>query len=221
MTKLTTLIVGSSGLVGNELLKILLDSDNYEIVNSLVRKASGVVHPKLREFVIDFDNIDKFSNAFAVDDAFCCLGTTIKKAGSQDAFKKVDVDYVLNFTRVAKSLGAKKIAVISSMGANPNSSIFYNRMKGLMELGVTNSGIEYVLLFRPSLLLGNRKESRFGEKFASKIVKPFMFLFSGPLKRYRPILASDVAKGIFNHTQSANKGVSVFMSHLIFPKEKK
>lgn len=211
----TALIAGASGLVGSELLKVLLESSDYSMVNSLVRKPTGIKNPKLNEFIVDFDKLNDCADAFKVNDVFCCLGTTIKTAGSQEAFKKVDVDYVINISALAKKHGAEKFAVISSMGANKDSAIFYNRMKGLMEKGVSESGIESVIIVRPSLLLGNRKEHRFGEKAASIMSKPFMFLFSGPFRKYRPIKASAVAAGMYNHMQPAKPGVEIFRSDKI------
>ncbi len=215
MESKTALIAGASGLVGSELLKVLLESSDYSMVNSLVRKPTGIKNPKLNEFIVDFDKLNDCADAFKVNDVFCCLGTTIKTAGSQEAFKKVDVDYVINISALAKKHGAEKFAVISAMGANKDSSIFYNRMKGLMEKGVSESGIKSVIIVRPSLLLGNRKEYRFGEKAASVMSRPFMFLFSGPLRKYRPVRASAVATGMHNHTQSAKPGVEIFRSDKI------
>ncbi len=210
MEQKLALIAGATGLVGSELLKILLKSEDYSILHSLVRKPSGIQNLKLKEFVVDFDKLDEYTDAFKANDVFCCLGTTIKKAGSQEAFKKVDVDYVVNIANLANKSGAEKFAVISSMGADAKSKIFYNRMKGLMEKGVSESGIKSVVIVRPSLLLGNRKEARFGEKAASVLSKPFMFLFSGPFRKYRPIKAETVAAAMLNFCSKQNTGVNIF-----------
>jgi len=210
MKNKTAVIAGSTGLVGSELLKLLLESPDYSNVHVLVRNPSGIKNPKLNEIIVDFNKLADYQDAFNVTDIFCCLGTTIKKAGSQEAFKKVDVEYVLEMAKLANRAGAKSFSVISAMGANPDSSVFYNRMKGLMELGVSNSGIETVNIFRPSLLLGKRKEFRFGEKIASILVYPMIFLFFGPLKKYRPIKASKVALAMLNSANEPKHGINIF-----------
>lgn len=215
MTNHTALIAGSTGLIGQELLKVLLNSENYTLVNSLVRKPSGVVHPKLNEIITYFDNLENIADAFAVNDAYCCLGSTIKKAGSQEAFKKVDVDYVIEIARHSYKAGVGSFAVISSMGANPDSSVFYNKMKGLMELGVSNTGIKSVNIFRPSLLLGKRKEFRFGEKVASILIYPFIFLFFGPLRKYKPVKSGKVALAMFESAKEAKQGINIISNDKI------
>ncbi|HZW83835.1 MAG TPA: NAD-dependent epimerase/dehydratase family protein, partial [Candidatus Deferrimicrobium sp.] len=130
----SALLVGASGLVGGELLRCILNGQEYSKVLILVRKPLGIKNPKLEERVIEFEDLERYKDCFKVEDVFCCLGTTIKSAGSQEAFRKVDVDYPLEMARLAKEMQVKKFLIISSMGANHKTSIFYSRMKGLLEL---------------------------------------------------------------------------------------
>ena len=126
----TALIAGATGLTGKHLLEFLLADARYASIHALVRKAALQPHPKLSEHVIDFESLPKLPKA---DDAFCCLGITIKKAGSQASFRKIDFDYVLNFAAAAKAAGAKRFLVVSALGANAKSAVFYNRVKGETE----------------------------------------------------------------------------------------
>ena len=158
MESKSALLVGASGLVGGELLNCLLIGSEYSKVLILVRKPLGLIHPKLEERVIEFEELARYKDCFKVNDVFCCLGTTIKKARSQKAFKKVDVEYPLEIARLAMEMKAEKFLIISSMGANPRSSVFYSRMKGLLEQKIKEISIKSIHIFRPSLLLGNRKE---------------------------------------------------------------
>jgi uncharacterized protein YbjT (DUF2867 family) len=215
MEQKTALIAGSSGLVGSELLKILLQSTDYTAIHTLVRKPSGEQNPKLREFIVDFDKLEDYPEVFKVDDVFCCLGSTIKKAGSQEAFKRVDVNIVIDISKQSFKAGVNSFSVVSSMGANPDSSVFYNRMKGLMELGVSNTGIKSVNIFRPSLLLGKRKEFRFGERVASILIYPFVFLFFGPLKKFKPVKSEKVAFAMFESAKEAKPGINIISNDKI------
>ena len=179
----SALVVGSSGLVGSHLLKFLLESGYYSNVSVLVRKPVQFTHPKLTVHLVDFDFLDKFRSSIVGDDIFCCLGTTIKTAGSQYAFYKVDYEYPAAIARIAKENGAASFSLISAMGANKKSSIFYSRVKGEIEFAVSEIGFEKVLIYRPSLLLGERNEFRFGEKIGA-LLSPLMNLFrSGALKK--------------------------------------
>lgn len=211
----TALIVGSSGLVGSELLQLLVKSDDYVQIRSLVRKPLENNDNKVVETVIDFDHLSQYKDLFNVDDVFCCLGTTIKKAGNQSEFKKVDVDYPFEIAKLAKMMNVQKFSVISSIGANPNSKIFYSRMKGLMEKQLTELELNSLNIFRPSLLLGDRKEYRFGEKFSGFMLKILSFLFIGKLKKYRAIEAKTVAMAMLKNAQLAKNGVHIFSSETI------
>ncbi len=211
----SALLVGASGLVGGELLNCLLTGPKYSKVLILVRKPLGIKHPKLEEQLIEFEDLAQYKDFFKVNDVFCCLGTTIKKAGNQEAFKKVDVEYPLEIARLAKEMQAEKFLIISSMGANPKSSVFYSRMKGLLEQRLKEIWINSLHIFRPSLLLGVRKEIRFGESVSSVLMKGISFIFVGALKKYKPIDAKTVATGMYKAAQSDFVEIHTYLSNEI------
>lgn len=215
MADKSALLVGASGLVGRELLDCLLMGQEYSKVSVLVRRPLGLKHPKLEERVIKFEDLGQYKDYFKVEDVFCCLGTTIKKARSQEAFKKVDVDYPLEMAILSKVVGSERFLIISSMGANPNSSVFYSRMKGLLEQKLTEIGIKSLYIFRPSLLIGNRKEFRVGERVSAFLSKGLSFIFIGSLKKYKPIAAKTVALGMYSAAQSKPEGIHIYLSHEI------
>jgi uncharacterized protein YbjT (DUF2867 family) len=151
-------------------------------------------HRKLKEVITDFTNLEKTLSSAAANDFYCCLGTTIKKAGSQENFSKVDFSLVVDMARVMKERGAEQCIVISTMGANSTSKVFYNRIKGEMEEALKRLDFPCLRIIRPSLLLGHREEFRFGEKVAI-LMSPFWKLFLvGSLKKYAPVEAEAVAR---------------------------
>jgi len=190
------LIAGASGLVGSELLQLLLKGNEYDKVIAIVRKPLGFKHPKLIQEEVDFNKLTEFAPSFAVTDVFCTLGTTIRKAGSQEAFRKVDYDYVVGIGKFSERTGVQRFLVVSSMGADAASRIFYNRVKGEMEKAVQQLNIPSIFIFRPSLLIGKRSEFRPGERIAQVLMGGLGFLFIGGLKKYRPIPASTVANAM-------------------------
>ena len=184
------IVAGASGLVGKELVHKLINSDQYRLIYILSRKKIGLVNDKIRELVIDFDKIDQLKFAEPVDDAFCTLGTTMKQAGSKDNFKKVDFEYVIALANLAKHSGASKFLVVSAMGANSKSAVFYNKVKGLTEEALMSIGFNQLVIFRPSLLLGDRHDKRFAEKLSGFLMKVFNFLIPD---NYKAIEAEKVA----------------------------
>ncbi|KGK88121.1 oxidoreductase [Desulfosporosinus sp. HMP52] len=211
----SALLLGASGLVGGELLNCLLSAPEYEKVQILVRKPLGFKHLKLEEHVIEFENLAQHKECFKVDDVFCCLGTTIKKAGNRKDFKKVDVEYPLEISKLAKEFGAVKFLVVSSMGADLHSKVFYSRMKGLLEENLKEIGFDSLHIFRPSLLLGDRKEVRLGESAAEVLAKGISFAFVGRLKKYKPIEAKTVALGMYKAAQGKETGIYTYRSDAI------
>lgn len=207
----TALIAGASGLVGGHLLRHLLAAEAWDRVVTLGRRTLDEDHPKLDQVLVDFDHLDArpFPES---DDAFCCLGTTIKKAGSEEAFRRVDYDYVLDFARRAREHGASQFLVVSALGANADSRLFYNRVKGEMERAVADLDYEAVQIVRPSLLLGERDVARPKEKIAEAFTKPLRPFLSGPLRKYRPIHGDTVAAAMVNAAQQRRPGVHVFES---------
>ena len=210
------LIAGASGLVGKTLIKLLLNSDRTSSVISIVRKSMNIDHKKLVEKIIDFDNLETELDAINVEVAYCCLGTTIKKAGTKENFEKVDLHYPLRLAEHLHDLGTNQFNIITAIGSNPNSSFYYNRIKGKVEEKLRAVGFTALNIFRPSLLIGNREEHRVGEKLAiagSKVFNPFLF---GPFKKYRGIKSEDVAMAmmVVGLDQSC-QGMNIFESDKI------
>lgn len=205
----TAIIAGSTGLVGSELLNQLSESGNYSEIIVLVRKPCRVNLPNVRELIVDFDKLEDYSSEIKAEQLYICLGSTMKKAKTQENFRKIDVEYPIKLAEIAAKNKTTAVAVISSMGANSKSSIFYNRMKGLMEEGIANSGITSANIFRPALLLGKRKEFRFGEKFAIMMIRPITFLFFGPLKKYRPVKIEKLSSAMINSLKDSKAGVNI------------
>lgn len=206
------LVLGSSGLVGSLLLRLLLDDERYGRVTALVRRPLAISHPGLRQAVIDFDRMDRFEKEFDADDVFCCLGSTIKKAGSREAFSRVDLHYPLAAARIAKAKGARHFLIVTSMGANPASRVFYSRVKGEVESGLAGGGFRSLSILRPSLLLGKRDEKRTGESIMIALAPVFSPLLSGPLRKYRPIRAEDVAKAMIEIAAREAPGTAIYES---------
>ena len=192
----TALIAGGSGLVGGQLLRQLLESKEYSRVTALVRRPLSLTHSKLEQVIVDFSNLEKVSADLHCDVAFCCLGTTIRAAGSQEKFRAIDQTAVLAFAWAAKRHGAQRFFTISSLGADAQSRFFYNRVKGETEEALTILGFPTLRIFRPSLLLGSRPQPRWGERIAAVILWVVEPLLVGRLKKYRAIEAAVVARAM-------------------------
>ncbi|WP_078551539.1 NAD(P)H-binding protein [Bacillus alkalicellulosilyticus] len=208
----TAIIFGASGLVGTELHRLLLEQEQYEKVIVFVRKTLGISHPKLKEIVGDYEHIDTYKEQFIADDVFCCLGTTIKKAKTKAAMRKVDVEYPLQIANICKEMGATQYILVSASNAKENSFFFYTRIKGEVEKKLKQVGYDALLIVRPSLLLGDRQEFRFGEELATWISVKMPFLFRGPLSKHRPIEAKDVARAMFVLAQQSHHGNFTYTS---------
>jgi uncharacterized protein YbjT (DUF2867 family) len=211
----TALLLGATGLVGGELLTLLLADADYRQVTVLVRRNLPRSHPKLTQRVVDFRDLAQAADAFRVDDVFCSLGTTIKKAGSQAAFREVDYAYPLESAKLAVRQGAGQYLLITALGANAKSSVFYNRVKGEVEEAIGKLPLPSLHVFRPSLLLGDRQESRTGEKIATAVMKPLGFLLAGPLKKYRGIEARTVARAMLRTAKQNTPGRHAYDSDVI------
>lgn len=211
-TTRSALIAGATGLVGRALLALLLDSPRHAQVHALLRRpAPGLpAHPKLRPLVVDFDRLPALP---PVDDCFIALGTTIKAAGSQAAFRRVDFDAVVNTARAARDAGARSIVVVSALGADAASRVFYNRVKGEMQQAVSALGADAVVFMQPSLLAGNREALgqpvRAGEAWAMRLLRPVLDWVP---RGVRPIAAADVAQAMLQAASAARPGVSVVSS---------
>ena len=191
----TAVVAGSTGLVGTRLVEALVAAPEYSLVVALTRRANSDRRDKLQWRNADFERLDKVlgdirGSESAPLDAFCCLGTTIKVAGSQDAFRRVDFDYVVRFGRWARGANARRLVVVSALGADPASRVFYNRVKGEAEQALGALGVPSLVVLRPSLLDGERREVRPGERVALTLTRPVRRL----LPRFvRPVLDVDVA----------------------------
>jgi uncharacterized protein YbjT (DUF2867 family) len=206
------LIAGATGLVGSELLNLLINDPGYQKIHLLLRKKIEVNSPKLIQHVINFEELEKFEINEPINDVFCTLGTTIKKAKTKEKFRKVDYDYVLTLGNKAKEKNAEKFLVVSSLGANARSSIFYNRVKGEMEKALEALKLNQLFIFRPSLLIGNRKEHRTGEKTAVAVYKVINPLFVGKLKKFKGIQAKQVARAMIKTALKNNEPFKIFES---------
>jgi len=189
----TALIIGSTGLVGSKLLTLANARSDFKKLFAIARKKPDHL-PKNVEFV-DFDS-GNYSIPANVDLAFCCLGTTIKKAGTQEEFLKVDLQMVVDFAKKCKTAGIERLAVVSSIGANAKSSNFYLQTKGMMEEELKRLDFKRLVIARPSLLLGDRNEKRLGEDIGKIFNKLFGFLMVGKIRKYRGIDAEKVAKAM-------------------------
>jgi len=208
--KRTALIVGATGLIGNFVVNELLASDKYAKVKILVRGSMPKQHPKLDTIVFDFDNPD--ASLIEADDVYCCLGTTMKKAGSKDAFYKVDYVYPYEIAKMAQANGTKRFAIVTAMGADKDSAIYYNRVKGEIEASLKKVGFEALLMFRPSLLLGTRPHKRTGEQIGETLMKWFRPFIP---EKYRAIEASKVAGAMVVIMTSTVKGNIVYESDVL------
>ena len=203
------LVIGGTGLVGNQLIHLLLADEHYRVI-ALVRKPMPIQHNRLTQVVFDFDHPD--AAVTVADEIYCCLGTTLKVAGSKAAFYKVDFEYVLSIATMAFRSGAKKFALVSSMGANKNSGIFYSKTKGAIEEAVTTIGYESLFILRPSMLLGQRTQLRLGEKIGQFMMSVLSFAIP---KKYKGIEARQVAKGMIAVMNSNEIGVHILESDKI------
>ncbi|MGB1248857.1 MAG: oxidoreductase [Chitinophagales bacterium] len=211
----TALIIGSTGLVGNFVLQKLLLDSNYSKITTLVRKSLNLEHEKLNEVITDFNQLDKYKEQIKADVVFCCLGTTIKTAGSKAAFKKVDYEYPVEIAKHAKNNGCQQYLIVTAMDANKNSSIFYNKVKGEAEDALKALNFETLHILQPSLLLGNRNEKRFGERIAQIIMPIFNGLMLCGLKKYRAIEAKQVAKAMVILSNTPKQGVHTYTSNVL------
>jgi uncharacterized protein YbjT (DUF2867 family) len=211
----TALLLGAGGLAGGHCLQLLLEDEAYAKVIIWVRKPLALRHPKLEQAVVDFARLESYAQQAKANDVFCCLGTTIKKAGSQAAFRQVDFTYPIEIAKIAAANGAEQFLIVTSLGANPKSAIFYSRVKGEVEAAITPLPFRAIHIFRPSLLLGERQEVRPGEKIAEKVAGAFSFLLRGPLRKYRPIHARVVAAAMVEVAKRNLSGVNIFESERI------
>ncbi len=189
-------LAGATGLIGGHVLELLLADPAYGEATALVRRPLEVESDKLRSLIVDFDRLDEVSDPPPADDVFCCLGSTMKRAGSKAAFRKVDHDYVVATARLGLAAGARQFLLVSAVGAGASSMSFYSRVKGEAEDSVAELGYEALHVFQPSILIGERAESRPVERLGVAASRVMNGLMAGPLRRYRGIRAETVAAGM-------------------------
>jgi uncharacterized protein YbjT (DUF2867 family) len=209
----TALIIGATGLVGSKIVRRLNDSKFYSNVVLLVRRKSEFNHMKFEERIIDFDNIDK--DLIKGDDVFCAIGTTIKKAGSKENQHKIDCEYPFKIAQFAKANNAKQFILVSSLGADPNSSNFYLRTKGELEEKISTLNFETFIILRPSIIIGKRPEFRLGETIGIFFITLIGPLFFGSLKKYKGVRAGAIAARMITAANQNLKGKQVIESDKI------
>lgn len=195
---MNVMVLGATGLTGHLVVQRLLAREEISKVVVPVRKKMSLEHSKLDQHIVDFDDLSAHADIFAVDALVCCLGTTIKKAGSQANFRKVDYGYALAAARLAREQGANAMILMSAIGASSGSTIFYNRVKGELEDAVRELEFPYLSIYHPSLLLGGRTEHRSGEELGQLAMPLVNRVLLGPLDKYRAIKAETVAAAMAN-----------------------
>ncbi len=208
----TALVAGASGLVGSQVLRLLLEDPAYSRVTLLARRELPLSHKKLEQRIASFDRLAQIADFPRVHDVFCCLGTTMKQAGSPDAFRKVDFTYVVELARVAVRHRASQFLVVTAVGADPQSRILYSRVKGDAEEALRRLQFESIQIFRPSLVVGARAQSRLAERVARLLGLLVGWALVGPLSRYRPIKAEALARAMVRVARDAPRGTHVYES---------
>lgn len=213
MTERIALLAGATGLVGGHCLERLLAEPAFTRVITLGRRPLDRADPKLEQRVVELDRLGTVGFEFPrASDVFCCLGTTLKQAGSEAAFRQVDFTFVVSLAGLALGSGAKQFLLVSSLGASPTSRIFYSRVKGETEAAVTALPFESRQIFRPSILVGERTERRAGESLGVAVMRGTAFAMVGPFRKYRPIAAATVAEAMVRVALRAPRGVNIYES---------
>lgn len=205
-------VLGATGMVGTQLVRQLAEDPHYSRVTALIRRPLPTPRPGVEEIITDLDRLEEYRQVFDADAVYCCLGTTIKTAGSKEAFRRVDLDYPLAAAQLAKQFGVRAFAVISSLGASETSPFFYSRVKGEMERKLGELGLPSLYIFRPSLLTGQRTEKRPGEQAAAAVSRVMPFLYSGPLRQYKPVEADVVAAAMRGAVKQGEPGIRMYPS---------
>jgi uncharacterized protein YbjT (DUF2867 family) len=204
------LLFGASGFIDSYLIDDLLNSPDYELVTIVVRKSLNKNHPKLRELIGDYNSLQSLKSSLVADDVFIALGTTKKNTPDQKEHYQVDHDYPVLAAKLAKENGAKSVFIVTAVGANAKSGIFYTRTKGEVERDVIALGLEHTHIFRPSMIMGNRKEKRSMEKLLINVFSLINPLLFGGAKKYRGIDGRDVAKAMMNAAKKDSEKVKIY-----------
>jgi uncharacterized protein YbjT (DUF2867 family) len=200
----TALLAGATGLIGSQLLPLLLASDRYSKVVVVGRKHPALTHEKLESHIVDLGNLSGTESFLKADDVYCCLGTTMKQAGSKEAFRKVDYEYPLLLSQKTRELGANQYSLVSASGADHKSAFFYSRVKAEVEDAISAIDFKSIHIYRPSLLIGPRSKKRFGETTAAFVSTLFFFLVP---RRHRPIQSIKVARAMLDYASRDEDGI--------------
>jgi uncharacterized protein YbjT (DUF2867 family) len=209
------IIAGASGLIGSSLLTILLNEPSYVEVTALVRKKNGITHPKLTEIIVDFDKLDDFAGDINGHALFCCIGTTKNKTPNLTDYYKIEHDYPVKLGQLAVKNGVKQYHYVSSIGADKNSAAYYTKYKGQTEHDLQQLNLPSLHIYRPSILVGDRKDYRPMEKFVTRLMYIINPLLIGSLKKYRSIPAKTVAMAMYKQSINSEEGVFVHPSDQI------
>ncbi|NRF39074.1 oxidoreductase [Pedobacter foliorum] len=214
MTK-KAILLGASGLIGKNLLTQLLNNPGYTEVLAIGRRTLNMEHPKLKELIVDFDHIDQYASNIKGDVVFCCLGSTNSKTPDKVQYKKIDYQYPLDVGSIAQNNGATSYHLVSAIGADVNSSIFYPKTKGEVERDLKAIPFKSIYIYRPSFLDGNREEKRTAEKIMIVLMRFLNPLLIGGLKKYRSIKIETVASAMLKESLTDKKGVFIYSSDQI------
>lgn len=214
---MNALILGATGLIGSEILKRIVDDPRYEKIYVVGRSEPKIQHAKIHFEKLELSELANSKSLLDADHVYCALGSTIKAAGSEENFRKVDLDAPLLAARAALSGShLKKFLVVTALGADEKSKVFYNRTKGELERSLCSLDIPELYIFRPSLLIGERAQKRRGERVASALMQPLTFVFKGPLKKYKPIDSRIVAHSMIQAALApTDRGQHVLESDVI------
>ncbi len=201
------IVIGASGLIGSELVHLLLEDTSFSKVTVFVRKTLPISNEKLNQIVLDFKQLEQYYAAFDGSVLFLCIGTTRKKTPNLDDYRAIDYGITLRAANLAKASGVEEVHLISAIGASSNSTIFYNKLKGEIEEDLIKIGFASTYIYQPSLLIGIRKESRPAELFFQKLMPFFDLLMFGSLKKYHSVSKQKLAKAMLNHHFKAKKGI--------------
>jgi len=217
VSRRTVVVVGATGLVGGHLVRMLAADKTVERVVAPVRRAvtDWMHEPRIEAPVVDFDALAESERRLQAHQIFICLGTTMKVAGGKAAFRRVDFDYVVESARLAAEGGARDAFLVSSVGADPGSKVFYSRVKGEAEAAVSALPFTSVHILRPSVLVGERKQTRPGERVGITLGKLVTPMLVGPARRYRPIEGLAVARAMAVVSRRPEPGVHVLESERI------
>lgn len=211
--KKTAIILGASGLTGGILLQKLIADDNYKNIKLFSRSKLDGLPNKVTQFIGDLLNLEHFKAEFIADEVYCCIGTTKAKTPDKELYKQIDYGIPVAAAKLSKEINIATFLVVSALGANANSAVFYNKTKGEMERDIQKQNIKNTFIFRPSLIGGNRKERRMLEKIGLVIFKVIQPLFIGKLKQYKITESEDIAEAMINLANSKSHAEIIITSN--------